>query len=266
MRYNSCTLFSNLPIHTFRMWFNEDRKGKRKASVSQSNAPSTANVPVPPSPARTRGSFRRRGGWNGSKPRAKRASVSSRRSSSVNSRRSSVTSMQMVLMETPVHGMDHIQRQRSDPSRRSFTPNSEIEREAHSSRPSSIRSYSQNRHRKSPSAGSGGSVARLGRAASPLKQYHRRAGSNSSTRVMRHTRPSHSQNLSSAHVRSNSTASSTPSPASSVSSTMRRTNTMAEIPLPITYTPTTHRISKAKKGKRVHACEFPGCNRKFNVN
>lgn len=38
---------------------------------------------------------------------------------------------------------------------------------------------------------------------------------------------------------------------------------MAEIPLPITYTPTTHRISKAKKGKRVHACEFPGCNKVF---
>jgi hypothetical protein len=44
---------------------------------------------------------------------------------------------------------------------------------------------------------------------------------------------------------------------------MRRANTMAEIPLPITYTPTTHRISKAKKGKRVHACEFPGCNKVF---
>lgn len=27
----------------------------------------------------------------------------------------------------------------------------------------------------------------------------------------------------------------------------------------ITYTPATHRISKAKKGKRVHACQFPGC-------
>ncbi|EEA24018.1 C2H2 finger domain protein, putative [Talaromyces marneffei ATCC 18224] len=38
---------------------------------------------------------------------------------------------------------------------------------------------------------------------------------------------------------------------------------MSEIPLPITYTPTTHRISKAKKGKRVHACEFPGCNKVF---
>ncbi|KAB8236129.1 uncharacterized protein BDW43DRAFT_248646 [Aspergillus alliaceus] len=47
------------------------------------------------------------------------------------------------------------------------------------------------------------------------------------------------------------------------SSTMRRTSAQAEIPLPITYTPTTHRISKAKKGKRVHACEYPGCNKVF---
>lgn len=29
----------------------------------------------------------------------------------------------------------------------------------------------------------------------------------------------------------------------------------------ITYTPTTHRISKAKKGKKVHACEYPGCSK-----
>ena len=195
-------------LHTFRMWFNEDRKGKRKASTSAPNI--SSSTPVPPSPARARGSFRRQGGWNSSKPRAKRASVSSRRSSSVNSRRSSVTSMQMMLMETPVHGVDHIQRQRSDPSRRSFTPNSEMDREVHSSRPSSIRSYSRNRHRKSPSGGSTGSTARLGRASSPLKQYHRRAGSNTSTRVMRHTRHSHSQNINphTTHVRSNSTASS----------------------------------------------------------
>ena len=31
----------------------------------------------------------------------------------------------------------------------------------------------------------------------------------------------------------------------------------------ITYTPATHRISKAKKGKRVHACQFPGCPKVF---
>ncbi|KAI4263715.1 MAG: hypothetical protein L6R42_001155 [Xanthoria sp. 1 TBL-2021] len=31
----------------------------------------------------------------------------------------------------------------------------------------------------------------------------------------------------------------------------------------VTYTPTTHRISKAKKGKKVHVCEFPGCGKVF---
>ena len=40
---------------------------------------------------------------------------------------------------------------------------------------------------------------------------------------------------------------------------MRRSSIPLEAPL--TYTPTTHRVSKAKKGKRVHACEFPGCNK-----
>ena len=42
-------------------------------------------------------------------------------------------------------------------------------------------------------------------------------------------------------------------------STMRTSSTPFEGPL--TYTPTTHRISKAKKGKRVHACESPGCGK-----
>lgn len=59
--------------------------------------------------------------------------------------------------------------------------------------------------------------------------------------------------------------SSSPSPEPSPSmvgrkSTMRR-SPQDDITMPITYTPTTHRISKAKKGKRVHACEFPGCNK-----
>lgn len=35
----------------------------------------------------------------------------------------------------------------------------------------------------------------------------------------------------------------------------------AGMPLPTTYTPTTHRVSKAKKGKRVHVCEYPGCQK-----
>ncbi|KAI9038585.1 C2H2 finger domain protein [Aspergillus affinis] len=50
---------------------------------------------------------------------------------------------------------------------------------------------------------------------------------------------------------------------SGTTTTMRRSSPTTEIPLPITYTPTTHRISKAKKGKRVHACEYPGCNKVF---
>lgn len=32
----------------------------------------------------------------------------------------------------------------------------------------------------------------------------------------------------------------------------------------VTYTPTTHRISKAKKGKKVHVCEYPGCGKVCN--
>lgn len=32
--------------------------------------------------------------------------------------------------------------------------------------------------------------------------------------------------------------------------------------VPVTYTPTTHRISKAKKGKKVHVCEY-GCGKIF---
>lgn len=34
----------------------------------------------------------------------------------------------------------------------------------------------------------------------------------------------------------------------------------------ITYTPTTHRISKAKKGKKVHACEHPGCTKVWTLH
>jgi hypothetical protein len=34
----------------------------------------------------------------------------------------------------------------------------------------------------------------------------------------------------------------------------------------ITYTPTTHRISKAKKGKKVHVCTSPGCGKVYLVS
>lgn len=50
------------------------------------------------------------------------------------------------------------------------------------------------------------------------------------------------------------------------SSAPSRTSSTAPIILPtdeVTYTPTTHRISKAKKGKKVHACGFPGCPKIF---
>ncbi len=42
-------------------------------------------------------------------------------------------------------------------------------------------------------------------------------------------------------------------------SDMRPSLTPLEAPTKLT--PITHRVSKAKKGKRVHACEFPGCNK-----
>ena len=34
----------------------------------------------------------------------------------------------------------------------------------------------------------------------------------------------------------------------------------------VRYTPTTHRVSKARKGQRVHACAFPGCNKVSRPN
>jgi len=47
---------------------------------------------------------------------------------------------------------------------------------------------------------------------------------------------------------------------SSFASLMTMTGTMSAAH-EITYTPTTHRVSKAKKGKKVHACEYPGCSK-----
>ncbi|KIK03275.1 hypothetical protein K443DRAFT_676947 [Laccaria amethystina LaAM-08-1] len=182
-------------LTAFRLWFNEDRKGKRKDSGGVSSPPGVGSqgtyrgMPTP-------GVGKRRG--SNSRHRPQRPSMSSRRSSSVNSRRSSVTSVQMMVLDSP-----------QVPTRRSFgshTPNSERD---HSSRPSSIRSLSmQPRHRKSPSASSAGSTHL--RAASPMQKYHGRAGSgSSSTRVVRQpvARP--------LHARSNSTASSIHSPTSS---------------------------------------------------
>ncbi|KAF9269851.1 Pkinase-domain-containing protein [Marasmius fiardii PR-910] len=206
-------------LSAFRLWFQEDRKGKRKegnhipslsfgnkgsSRISGNNANRTTGnglENVAPPHRRMSGS-RSSGGFRGGK-RRNRPSISSRRSSSVNSRRSSVASVQMVILaESP-----QVPRR----SIGSYTPNSE--RGEYSSRPSSIRSVSrQPRHRKSPSASSTGSLSRsqsLNRASSPMK-YHRRGGSGSSTRVVRQgPKPLH-------HGRSNSTASSVHhSPASS---------------------------------------------------
>ncbi|KAH6910015.1 CAMK/CAMKL/MARK protein kinase [Coprinopsis sp. MPI-PUGE-AT-0042] len=192
-------------LTSLKMWFNDDRKGKRK-EVDKAN-----RMPVTPQPTYARvvpsGTAKRRGSnasakhaRNSTGHRAKRPSMSSRRSSSVNSRRSSITSMQVPILDSP-------QQLRQAGSR---TPNSELGGEhEHSSRPSSIHSAGRHpRHRKSPSASSSGSF-RL-RTASPMQKYHRRAGSGSSTtRVVRQplARPP--------HVRNNSATSSLYSPPSS---------------------------------------------------
>ncbi|KAJ7182737.1 Pkinase-domain-containing protein [Mycena crocata] len=208
-------------LTAFRLWFNEDRKGKRKQN-STAAGPSTSSTAGGSHPPYNRGvsapqpysstSVKRRtsgsaGGKFVSKGHRQRPSASSRRSSSVNSRRSSITSVQMVVLDSP-----------QVPGRRSFgshTPNSE--RGEYSSRPSSIRSFSMQRHRKSPSASSGGSTNI--RTTSPMQKYHRRNGSGSSTRVVRHIQTTTTTTAPISgrppHARSNSGASSTHSPVSS---------------------------------------------------
>ncbi|KAI0266368.1 hypothetical protein BC834DRAFT_874237 [Gloeopeniophorella convolvens] len=207
-------------LSAFRMWFNEDRKGKRKSGANSSMSPHS--VPYAHGiDQRTQSSsgfgrssvkVKRRTSGSGATSRkghrAKGHSISSHRSSSVNSRRSSTTSMAQIVMDSPQFTLEHMvtmSRQRSDPSRRSFgsrTPNSE-RGEYVSSRPSSVHSYTvgKHRHRKSPSASSAGSL-HLARTTSP---YHRRAGSGSSTRVVRSPAQGPSRPP---HIRTNSTTSS----------------------------------------------------------
>lgn len=204
-------------LSAFRLWFQEDKKGKRKEPVQplpqgsgRGLQYSRSMVAPPPSSMSPSGksTVGRRTSGGGRGRRVKRHS-SSRRSSSVNSRRSSGNSGQVFLVEQP-HTLDQI------PSVQSFgaeTPNSE--RGDHS-RPSSVRSFTIGgvpRHRKSPSTGSNGSA--YYRTASPLPKYHhRRAGSSSSTRVVRHIQstPGSSRPM---HHRSNSAASSAHSLSSS---------------------------------------------------
>lgn len=170
----------------------------------------TRSMATPPMPPSSKSTVKRRTSGGGRGRRVKRQSVSSRRSSSVNSRRSSGNSAQISMLE-PSHTLDQIH------SVRSFgadTPNSE--RGDYSSRPSSIHSVTLGgipRHGKSPSTGSNGST--YYRNSSPLPKYnHRRAGSSSSTRVVRHIQ-STTGSVRPAHHRSNSAASSAHSLSSS---------------------------------------------------
>lgn len=206
-------------LSAFRLWFQEDKKGKRKETVQPLTQGSARGLqysrsmvaPLSSSMSPSSKSTVKRGASGGGRGRrVKRHSTSSRRSSSVNSRRSSGNSAQIFTIEQP-HTLDQI------PSVQSLgaeTPNSE--RGDYSSRPSSVRSFTLGgvpRHRKSPSTGSNGSA--YYRTSSPLpKHSHRRAGSSSSTRVVRHIHntPGSSRTV---HRRSNSAASSVHSLASS---------------------------------------------------
>lgn len=182
---------SNL-LAAFRLWFNEERRGKRKDAGNTGQA---AGTPRTTGRRNSAGKFT----VNRGRHRAQRPSISSHRSSSVNSRRSSFHSAQMGILESPVQARKSLGNQ---------TPNEFVGE--HSSRPSSVRSFStQQRHRKSPSQSSTGSIHL--RTSSPMQKYHRRGGSGSSTRVVRQITPvSRSR-----HGRSNSAASSLHSPPSS---------------------------------------------------
>jgi hypothetical protein len=228
-------------LTAFRLWFNEDRKGKRKEhSLFSSGGKFRTSVhgrtiPTPSSFSNNNGTVKRRTSGSGGKfasrqggHRPKRPSISSRRSSSVNSRRSSGTSAQIIVLDSP-HIIEQLSNRRSIGS---HTPNSD--RGDFSSRPSSIRSLSMQRHRKSPSASSAGSTHF--RTASPLQKHHKRAGSGSSTRVVRQVQPAHS--ASARHHRSNSAASSIPSPGSS-----RPTSFYEESDAPRTISPFRRRSS-----------------------
>jgi hypothetical protein len=181
-------------LAAFRLWFNEERRGKRKEDAG--NAVQGTQTPRMTGRRNSAGKFT----VNRGRHRGQRPSMSSHRSSSVNSRRSSFHSAQMGIIESP---------NQPRKSLGNHTPNSDFVGE-HSSRPSSIRSFStQQRHRKSPSQSSTGSMHL--RTSSPMQKYHRRAGSGSSTRVVRQITPvSRSR-----HGRSNSATSSLHSPPSS---------------------------------------------------
>ncbi|KAG8774805.1 hypothetical protein FRC12_001823 [Ceratobasidium sp. 428] len=203
-------------LTAFRTWFQDDKKKRKDPLVTHHVAGQRrSNLATPTSSGSSRGRPRPVGRGDSYKSSHRRhhehrVSVSSRRSSSANSRRSSIVSNQ----RPQVDGAIPIARQRSDTSRMSIgshTPTSE--RGDFSSRPSSIRSFSMTpvtpnmrrpRHSKSPSGSSAGSGGRLVRSTqTPLQQYHRRAGSGSSTKVVRQAKTVQTR-----HGRSGSAASS----------------------------------------------------------
>lgn len=199
-------------LTAFRTWFQDDRKKRKDPIVHHVAAPRRGTMGTPGSIGSARGRPRVVARGDSYKAQRRhhehRVSVSSKHSSNANSRRSSVVSTHRPQLD----GSIPITRQRSDASRRSVgshTPTSE--RGEFSSRPSSVRSFSMTpvtpnmrrpRHSKSPSNSSAGS-GHLRRAQSPLQQYHRRAGSGSSTKVIRQAKPVQTR-----HARSGSAASS----------------------------------------------------------
>ncbi|KAG9119759.1 hypothetical protein FRC07_005059 [Ceratobasidium sp. 392] len=181
-------------LTAFRTWFQDDKKKRKEPLVTHHVAGQRRGVSTPTSAGSARGRPRpaQRGDSYKSSQRRHHEHLSTHR---------------------PQVEPIPITRQRSDASRRSIgshTPTSE--RGDFSSRPSSIRSFSMTpvtpnmrrpRHSKSPSGSSAGSIRAVRRSTqSPLQQYHRRAGSGSSTKVVRQVKPQ------TRHGRSGSAASS----------------------------------------------------------
>jgi hypothetical protein len=222
-------------LTAFSRWFDgERRKIKGKSTATDSRLLSTPNDSPLASSGRQSYKTVRGGLGDGLKKsntisstrkrHGKKPSVSSRRSSSVNSRRSSIASVHRTNLDLSFAASENLGHQNPRRSLGSRTPTSE--KGDFSSRPSSVRSFSIapltpgpkpasrtgiNIRSASPGGSSAGSGVNIRRTDSPLQQYHRRAGSGGSTRVVRqlhsHSKPS--------HVRSNSTTSSIRSLASS---------------------------------------------------
>jgi hypothetical protein len=87
--------------------------------------------------------------------------------------------------------------------------------------------------------------------------------SSSTSRISTGGLPSMTDRASSEHLRSSPRIEPRASSTAEMHVGMRHRKALSETGAGVTYTPTTHRVSKAKKGKRVHVCEYPGCNKIF---